>query len=99
MTIRVARVSSELASSIGPEDAIVFPSKPLLYVDDKISLAASDLEDNSNGNGLGEAVFFSYRYLNNADVFVFLLLYCLCCTNQCKSGQCLAVSHTDTDKL
>ena len=56
MTIRVARV--------GRGDSLVeFPGKPLLYVDDKLSLAASDLEDNSQGD-LGEAVFFSYRGLH-----------------------------------
>ena len=50
--------------SVGGYDAIVtFPSKPLLYVDDKISLATSDLEDNSQG-GLAKAVFFSYRGLH-----------------------------------
>ena len=60
MTIKVARVSG-LRQAL--EEAIEFPAKPLLYVDDKISLAASDLEDNSQGD-LGEAVFFSYRGLH-----------------------------------
>ena len=58
MTIKVASVSG--LSGLGK---VEFPAKPLLYVDDKISLAASDLEDNSQG-GLGEAVFFSYRGLH-----------------------------------
>ena len=56
MAIKVARNREE-------NRIVSFPSKPLLYVDDKISLAASDLEDNSQG-GLGEAVFFSYRGLH-----------------------------------
>ena len=60
MTIKVARVSGLRHAQA---EAIEFPAKPLLYVDDKISLAASDLEDNSQG-GLGEAVFFSYRGLH-----------------------------------
>lgn len=58
MAIKVAQV--RLASD---EEVVEFPGKPLLYVDDKISLAASDLEDNSQG-GLGEAVFFSFRGLH-----------------------------------
>ena len=46
------------------EDArVVFPSKPLLYVDDTVSLALSDLADNSAA-GLAEAVFFSYGTLH-----------------------------------
>ena len=56
MAIKVARNREE-------NRIVSFPSKPLLYVDDKISLAASDLEDNSQG-GLGEAVFFSFRGLH-----------------------------------
>ena len=60
MTIKVARVSG---LRLAQAEAVEFPAKPLLYVDDKISLAASDLEDNSQG-GLGEAVFFSYRGLH-----------------------------------
>ena len=58
MTIKVARVGGQ-----DPASVLEFPAKPLLYVDDKISLATSDLEDNSQG-GLGEAVFFSYRGLH-----------------------------------
>ena len=58
MTIKVASVSG-----LSGLEKVEFPAKPLLYVDDKISLAASDLEDNSQG-GLGEAVFFSYRGLH-----------------------------------
>jgi hypothetical protein len=58
MTIKVASVSG-----LNGLEKVEFPAKPLLYVDDKISLAASDLEDNSQG-GLGEAVFFSYRGLH-----------------------------------
>ena len=57
MTIKVLQVSRS-------EETVTFPSKPLLYVDDKISLAASDLEDNSQGGHLAEAVFFSYRGLH-----------------------------------
>jgi hypothetical protein len=62
MTIKVARVGMQQQQH-GQDNSVVFPAKPLLYVDDKISLAASDLEDNSQG-GLGEAVFFSYRSLH-----------------------------------
>ena len=58
MTIKVASVSRP---NYMPQ--IEFPAKPLLYVDDKVSLAASDLADNSHG-GLGRAVFFSYRDLH-----------------------------------
>ena len=58
MTIKVASV---LRPDYMPQ--IEFPAKPLLYVDDKVSLAASDLADNSQG-GLGRAVFFSYRDLH-----------------------------------
>lgn len=57
MAIKVAQVRRR------DEEVVEFPGKPLLYVDDKISLAASDLEDNSQG-GLGEAVFFSFRGLH-----------------------------------
>lgn len=57
MTIKVANVLSQ------DSEFLNFPAKPLLYVDDKISLAATDLEDNSQ-NGLGKAVFFSYRGLH-----------------------------------
>ena len=57
MTIKVSRVG------LNSDPVVAFPAKPLLYVDDKISLAASDLEDNSQGS-LGEAVFFSYRGLH-----------------------------------
>ena len=59
MTIKVAAVLRRPANM--PQ--IEFPAKPLLYVDDKVSLAASDLADNSQG-GLGRAVFFSYRDLH-----------------------------------
>lgn len=62
MTIKVLKVGG-LGEAVEAADMVTFPAKPLLYVDDKISLAASDLEDNSQG-GLGEAVFFSYRGLH-----------------------------------
>ncbi len=55
MTIKVVGVENPQG------EKVEFPTKPLLYVDDSISLSKSDLRDNSNGNGLGEAVFFSYR--------------------------------------
>ena len=57
MAIKVLRVRSSR------DEVVMFPSAPLLYVDDRISLEASDLEDNSQG-GYAEAVFFSYRTLH-----------------------------------
>ena len=57
MAIKVLSVRSSR------DEVVLFPSAPLLYVDDRISLEASDLEDNSQG-GYAEAVFFSYRTLH-----------------------------------
>lgn len=63
MAIKVAQVRGIRHQN---DQVLDFPAKPLLYVDDKISLAASDVEDNSRSGrgGLGEAVFFSFRGLH-----------------------------------
>lgn len=44
--------------------SVKFPEKPLLFVDDGIEVPRRDLEDNSNGNGVAETVFFSYSTLH-----------------------------------
>ena len=44
--------------------SVKFPEKPLLFVDDGIEVPRRDLEDNSNGNGVSQTVFFSFSTLH-----------------------------------
>lgn len=54
---------SVLDTNLLPSGYETFPSSPLLYVDDSISVSPNDLRDNTQSS-LAEAVFFSYSNLH-----------------------------------
>ena len=67
MAISVVDVGSQYGGySVRRDGAATFPEKPLLFVDDSVSVPRRNLEDNAvAGNGaVAEAVFFSYSTLH-----------------------------------
>ena len=67
MAISVVDVGNRYGGySVRRDGAATFPEKPLLFVDDSVSVPRRNLEDNAvAGNGaVAEAVFFSYSTLH-----------------------------------